>query len=433
MIPVPVVAVKSTSNAMGRSVEGARIATERASAGGTSVSEGVAGVRLGVARAGIKQQGLDDVVVIALAPGTQTAALFTQNDFRAAPVIVAGKHLALCKAQPAYLLINTGNANAGTGDAGMAAAMRCCEGLAELTETSAQRVLPFSTGVIGEPLPSDLIAAALPAAINDLQQDNWARASGAILTTDTRPKLHSLEVDLAGQSCRITGIAKGAGMVCPDMATMLSFVATDAVIDADLIDELLRAAVDASLNRITVDGDTSTNDAVTLSATGQSGVEIKAGSMQADQFAAALTTVMIQLAQDIVRDGEGATKFVEIRVAGGESIEACDQVGRTIAHSPLVKTALFASDPNWGRILAAIGRAGLSHLDTDAVSIHINGVLIAEQGARAASYTEAQGQAAMAAGDLIIDIALNRGDAEGVIWTTDLSYDYVKINAEYRT
>ena len=433
MIPVPVVAVKSTSNAMGRSVEGARIATERASAGVTSVSEGVAGVRLGVARAGIKQQGLDDVVVIALAPGTQTAALFTQNDFRAAPVIVAGKHLALCKAQPAYLLINTGNANAGTGDAGMAAAMSCCEGLAELTETSAQRVLPFSTGVIGEPLPSDLIAAALPAAINDLQQDNWARASGAILTTDTRPKLHSLEVDLAGQSCRITGIAKGAGMVCPDMATMLSFVATDAVIDADLIDELLRAAVDASLNRITVDGDTSTNDAVTLSATGQSGVEIKAGSMQADQFAAALTTVMIQLAQDIVRDGEGATKFVEIRVTGGESIEACDQVGRTIAHSPLVKTALFASDPNWGRILAAIGRAGLSHLDTDAVSIHINGVLIAEQGARAASYTEAQGQAAMAAGDLIIDIALNRGDAEGVIWTTDLSYDYVKINAEYRT
>lgn len=433
MIPVPVAAAKSISSAMGRSVERPRIARERASTEGTSVNEGVAGVRLGVARAGIKQQGLDDVVVIALAPGTQTAALFTQNDFRAAPVIVAGKHLALSEARPAYLVINTGNANAGTGEAGMAAALSCCERLAELTETSAERVLPFSTGVIGEALPSGLIAAALPAAIDDLRQDNWQRASGAILTTDTKPKLHSLDVDLSGQSCRITGIAKGAGMVCPDMATMLSFVATDAAIDAGLLDELLRAAVDASLNRITVDGDTSTNDAVTLSATGQSGVKIEAGSTQANQFAEALTTVMIHLAQDIVRDGEGATKFVEIRVTGGESIEACDQVGRTIAHSPLVKTALFASDPNWGRILAAIGRAGLSHLDTDAVSIHINGVLIAEHGARAASYTEAQGQAAMAAGDLIIDVALNRGDAEGVIWTTDLSYDYVKINAEYRT
>lgn len=433
MIPVPVAAAKSISSAMGRSVERPRIARERASTEGTSVNEGVAGVRLGVARAGIKQQGLDDVVVIALAPGTQTAALFTQNDFRAAPVIVAGKHLALSEARPAYLVINTGNANAGTGGAGRAAALSCCESLAALTETSVENVLPFSTGVIGEPLPSDCIAAALPTAIDDLRQDNWQRASGAILTTDTKPKLHSLDVDLSGQSCRITGIAKGAGMVCPDMATMLSFVATDAAIDAGLLDELLRAAVDASLNRITVDGDTSTNDAVTLSATGQSGVKIEAGSTQANQFAEALTTVMIHLAQDIVRDGEGATKFVEIRVTGGESIEACDQVGRTIAHSPLVKTALFASDPNWGRILAAIGRAGLSHLDTDAVSIHINGVLIAEHGARAASYTEAQGQAAMAAGDLIIDVALNRGDAEGVIWTTDLSYDYVKINAEYRT
>ena len=433
MIPVPVAAAKSISSAMGRSVERPRIARERASTEGTSVSKAVAGVRLGVARAGIKQQGLDDVVVIALAPGTQTAALFTQNDFRAAPVIVAGKHLALSEARPAYLVINTGNANAGTGGAGMTAALSCCESLAALTETSVESVLPFSTGVIGEPLPSDCIAAALPAAIDDLRQDNWQRASGAILTTDTKPKLHSLDVDLSGQSCRITGIAKGAGMVCPDMATMLSFVATDAAIDAGLLDELLRAAVDASLNRITVDGDTSTNDAVTLSATGQSGVKIEAGSTQANQFAEALTTVMIHLAQDIVRDGEGATKFVEIRVTGGESIEACDQVGRTIAHSPLVKTALFASDPNWGRILAAIGRAGLSHLDTDAVSIHINGVLIAEHGARAASYTEAQGQAAMAAGDLIIDVALNRGDAEGVIWTTDLSYDYVKINAEYRT
>ena len=222
-------------------------------------------------------------------------------------------------------------------------------------------------------------------------------------------------------------------MICPNMATMLAFVATDAAIEAPLLNEMLSAAVKASFNRITVDGDTSTNDAVTLSATGQSGVEITAGSEQAEHFAQGLTSLMIELAQDIVRDGEGASKFVEIRVTGGESEAACDQVARTVAHSPLVKTALFASDPNWGRILAAIGRAGLEDFDTDAVSIHLNGLLIAEQGARAASYTEAKGQEAMAAGDLVIDISLDRGDAETVIWTTDLSYDYVRINAEYRT
>ena len=393
----------------------------------------VAGVKLGVAQAGIKKVDHDDLVVIALAPGTRTSALFTKNAFRAAPVQLAETHLEVAETQPRYLLINTGNANAGTGETGIQSASQCCEALARLTDTDAGVVLPFSTGVIGEPLSAEQIGAALPAALHDLRDAGWERAAGAILTTDTRAKLRSAAVELDGQCCTITGIAKGAGMICPNLATMLAFVATDAAIEAPLLNEMLFAAVKASFNRITVDGDTSTNDAVTLSATGQSGVEITAGSEQAEQFAQALTSLMIELAQDIVRDGEGASKFVEIRVTGGESEAACDQVARTVAHSPLVKTALFASDPNWGRILAAIGRAGLEDLDTDAVSIHLNGALIAEQGARAASYTEAKGQEAMAAGDLVIDISLDRGDAESVIWTTDLSYDYVRINAEYRT
>ena len=393
----------------------------------------VAGVKLGVAQAGIKKVDHDDLVVIALAPGTRTSALFTKNAFRAAPVQLAETHLEVAETQPRYLLINTGNANAGTGETGIQSASQCCEALARLTDTDAGVVLPFSTGVIGEKLSAEQIGAALPAALHDLRDAGWERAAGAILTTDTRAKLRSAAVEIDGQCCTITGIAKGAGMICPNMATMLAFVATDAGIEAPLLNEMLFAAVKASFNRITVDGDTSTNDAVTLSATGQSGVEITAGSEQAEHFAQALTSLMIELAQDIVRDGEGASKFVEIRVTGGESEAACDQVARTVAHSPLVKTALFASDPNWGRILAAIGRAGLEDLDTDAVSIHLNGALIAEQGARAASYTEAKGQEAMAAGDLVIDISLDRGDAESVIWTTDLSYDYVRINAEYRT
>ncbi|MBR9795210.1 MAG: bifunctional glutamate N-acetyltransferase/amino-acid acetyltransferase ArgJ [Gammaproteobacteria bacterium] len=397
------------------------------------MSTAVAGVQLGVAQAGIKKANHDDLVVIALAPGTRTAALFTQNAFRAAPVQLAEAHLAAAEAQPRYLLINTGNANAGTGEAGFRSASACCDALARLTETDASAVLPFSTGVIGEPLSAEQITTALPAALDDLCDVGWERAAGAILTTDTRAKLRSIQVELDGQQCTITGIAKGAGMICPNMATMLAFVATDAAIEVPLLGELLSAAAQASFNRITVDGDTSTNDAVTLSATGQSGIEVTAGSEHAEHFVQSLTTLMIELAQDIVRDGEGASKFVEIRVTGGESEAACDQVARTVAHSPLVKTALFASDPNWGRILAAIGRAGLEDLDTDAVSIHLNGVLIAEHGARASSYTEEKGQEAMASGDLLIEIALDRGDAATVIWTTDLSYDYVRINAEYRT
>ena len=393
----------------------------------------IAGVRLGIAQAGIKRGDHDDLVVVELAPGTHTAAVFTQNAFRAAPVVIAEAHLTAAQCQPRHLIINTGNANAGTGDEGVTAANVCCAEVARLTQTSVETVMPFSTGVIGESLPSDLLVNAMPSALSGLAEDQWERAAAAILTTDTRVKLRSVEISLDGQCCRITGIAKGAGMICPNLATMLAFVATDAVIDAELLDSLLRSAASASFNRITVDGDTSTNDAVTLSATGQSGVEVTAGSERAEHFAQALTALMIELAQDIVRDGESASKFVEIRVTGGESEGACDQVARAVAHSPLVKTALFASDPNWGRILAAIGRAGLEDLDTDAVSIHLNGVLIAEHGARAASYTEEKGQEAMASGDLLIEIALDRGDAATVIWTTDLSYDYVRINAEYRT
>lgn len=393
----------------------------------------ISGVQLGVAQAGIKTGGKDDLLLVTLSTGTRTAARFTQNAFRAAPVDVAAAHLATMQGRPRYLLVNTGNANAGTGQAGHQAAMACCDAVATEMGASIAEVLPFSTGVIGEPLPTDRIITALSEARKNLREDNWERAAGAILTTDTRTKLRTVGLDLGGQRCRITGIVKGAGMICPNLATMLAFVATDAAITQPLLEALLASAVDASFNRITVDGDTSTNDAVTLSATGQSGVELLVDSTDCQMFSEALISLMIELAQDIVRDGEGASKFVEIRVAGGETQAAADQVARAIAHSPLVKTALFASDPNWGRILAAIGRAGLNDLDTNAVSIHLNGVLIAEQGERAVSYTESQGQQAMAPTDLVIDIGLNRGEEYAVVWTTDLSYDYVKINAEYRT
>ena len=393
----------------------------------------VSGVALGVAQAGMKTAGKDDLLLVSLSPDTRTAARFTQNAFRAAPVDIAAAHVAATQGEPRYLLINTGNANAGTGELGWSAAMACCDAVATHMGVPVQAVLPFSTGVIGEPLPSDRIVAALGEAADDLSEDNWEQAAGAILTTDTHSKLRTVEVELGGQECRITGIAKGAGMICPDLATMLAFVATDVTLEQTLLETLLASAADASFNRITVDGDTSTNDAVTLSATGRSGVVIEADSPECRVFSEALTTLMIALAQDIVRDGEGASKFVEIRVKGGETQQAAEKVARTIAHSPLVKTALFASDPNWGRILAAIGRAGLAELDTRAVTIHINSVLIAEKGARAASYTEVQGQEAMEPTDLMVEVELSRGDEQAVIWTTDLSYDYVKINAEYRT
>ena len=393
----------------------------------------IPGIRLGVAQAGIKYANRDDLTIIEIAEGSSTAAVFTQNAFRAAPVLVAERNNV--EADARYILINSGNANAGTGAPGMAACDQSCEALANATQTHSRQVLPFSTGVIGELLPVEKIEAAIPAAISDLSAANWERASKAIMTTDTVPKLRSKVVTLEdGRCCHLVGMSKGSGMIQPNMATMLGFIATDASISREMLDGMLRAAVNVSFNRITVDGDTSTNDAVTLTATGQSDFLITpTDRVAALAFQAALTELATELAQDIVRDGEGATKFVEITVSSAYSEAEADQVARTVAHSPLVKTALFASDPNWGRILAAVGRAGVSELDVEAVSLSLNGVLIAEKGARAESYTEEAGVAAMAPGDLVITIDLGRGEKSATLWTTDFSYDYVKINAEYRT
>ena len=392
----------------------------------------IAGIRLGVAQAGIKYAGRDDLTLIEIAQGSTTAAVFTQNAFRAAPVTVAERNNAAQDAR--YLLINSGNANAGTGLPGMMACEQTCVDVARLTESDARRVLPFSTGVIGELLDPGTLAAALPSAITNLDEGNWERAARAIMTTDTRPKMRTQRVEVGGWSCCLTGMSKGSGMIQPNMATMLGFIATDAVIPASMLDGMLRAAVNLSFNRITVDGDTSTNDAVTLSATGQSDFVVSpTAPEEALAFQAALNELAIALAQDIIRDGEGATKFVEIEVLDARSVDEADRVARTIAHSPLVKTALFASDPNWGRILAAVGRAGVEDLDVDTVSLSLNGVLIAEKGARAQNYTEQAGVAAMAPEDLLISVNLARGNQAATIWTTDFSYDYVKINAEYRT
>ena len=392
----------------------------------------IAGVRLGVAQAGIKYEGRDDLTLIEFAEGSSTAAVFTLNAFRAAPVVVAERNNTRQDAR--YILINSGSANAGTGKAGMDACEASCAAVAKLANDVPNRVLPFSTGVIGELLPVEKIEAALPEAMADLSEANWTRAARAIMTTDTRPKLRVKTVEVNGRSCRIAGMSKGSGMIQPNMATMLGFIATDASIPPAMLDGMLRAAVNLSFNRITVDGDTSTNDAVTLTATGQSNFVISPTTTdEAQAFQLALITLATELAQDIVRDGEGATKFVAMEVSGALSVAEADSVARTVAHSPLVKTALFASDPNWGRVLAAIGRAGVENLDVDAVSLSINGVLIAEKGARADSYTEQAGVAAMAPEDLLISIDLARGNETATIWTTDFSYDYVKINAEYRT
>ena len=407
----------------------------------------VAGIRLGVAQAGMKKPNKDDVTLIEIAQGATVSAVFTQNAFCAAPVHVARKHWLEAGRSARYWLINTGNANAGTGQAGMQAALSTCEAVAAASAVSAtaesvvnsQQVMPFSTGVIGEPLPHERISAALPAAFEALVDNGWERAANAILTTDTRAKVASRTININGNTVTLTGMSKGSGMIRPNMATMLAFFATDAAVEQPLLDALFATAMDLSFNRITVDGDTSTNDAAVIAATGASGAVLSADdqSPQASDnlaaFTQALESLAIELAQAIVRDGEGATKFVEVVVQGGADSAECDAVAYTIAHSPLVKTALFASDPNWGRLLAAIGRAGLANLVVEDVGVYINDVLIAENGARAASYTEAQGVAAMAPTDLVIRVTLGRGDAQSTVWTTDFSYDYVKINAEYRT
>ena len=392
----------------------------------------VAGFRLGTTSAGIKTPGRPDLVVMEMAAGSSTAAVFTQNAFCAAPVIVAREHLA--RHQPAYLLVNTGNANAGTGDAGMRDARQCCAALAGQAGCPVQAVLPFSTGVIGEPLPAGKIQSSLPMALERLDENGWAAAATAILTTDTVAKGASKRILLDGETVTITGIAKGAGMIRPDMATMLAFIATDAAVERAVLQDCLLAATEKSFNRITVDGDTSTNDACVLVATGKSAAPaIEKNGLNYELFCSAVTEVCILLAQAIVRDGEGATRFVTVAVDGGRSSDECLDVAYTIAHSPLVKTALFAGDPNWGRILAAVGRAGLIGLDMEAIQIYLDDVCIVRDGGRAPDYTEAAGQQVMNRKDITIRVVLNRGEYSEEIWTCDLSYDYVKINAEYRT
>ena len=393
----------------------------------------VAGFRLAAACAGIKQAGRLDLVLMELVPESTVAGVFTRNAFCAAPVQVARTHLAATC--PRYLLVNTGNANAGTGEPGLADARRCCQAVAESVGVTVEQVLPFSTGVIGEPLPVDKIRAGISGLGATLGEENWAPAAQGILTTDTRPKLASRRLELDGQPVTITGMAKGAGMLMPNMATMLAYVATDAAIAQPLLNSLWSEAVENSFNRISVDGDTSTNDAAILVATGQALADpiSDAGDARCAVFMAALQELVLELAQGLVRDGEGASKFVAVNISGGGSEPECLQVAYTVAHSPLVKTALFASDPNWGRLLAAIGRAGVADLDVDRVEVLINDVLVAESGCRAASYTEEQGIAAMAPTDIHIEIRLHRGDASATVWTSDLSYDYVRINAEYRT
>ncbi len=389
----------------------------------------VAGVRLGTASAGVRKPGRRDLVVIELAPGSTCAGLFTRNAFCAAPVQIARDHLQ--RSAPRYWVINTGNANAGTGRPGLDAAREVCAALAGNVGVATEQVLPFSTGVIGEPLPAERIVAALPAAVEALDADGWRLAAEGILTTDTRAKGASRVLRIAGRDIAITGIAKGAGMIRPDMATMLAFVATDAQVPQPQLQTLLEAAAARSFNRITIDGDTSTNDALMLAATGAAEVELDAAALYA--LGEAVAEVCIELAQALVRDGEGATKFVTVRVEGGADAAECLAVAYAVAESPLVKTALFASDPNWGRILAAVGRAGVAGLDVGRVSLWLDEVLIAEGGARAPGYTEAAGQRVMDREEITIRLHLGRGDSGETLWTTDLSHEYVRINAEYRT
>jgi len=393
----------------------------------------VPGIRLGTARAGIRKPDRRDLVVIECAPGARTAAVFTRNRFCAAPVVVAREHLS--KSTPRALLINTGFANAGTGAPGEADARTCCEALARELKCAPQEVLPFSTGVIGERLPIERIVAGLPGCVAGLGEPGWSEAAHGIMTTDTVPKGSSRQIQLDGKTVTVTGIAKGAGMIRPDMATMLAFIATDAAISKSALQACLEMAVNNSFNRITVDGDTSTNDACLLLATGRAGhASIESSSGQSyETLARAVGEVCTELAQAIIRDAEGATKFITIDVGGGASESDCLEVAYTIAHSPLVKTAFFASDPNWGRILAAIGRTPIPRLDVDRVSIHLDDVCVVRHGGLAADYTEAKGLAVMKRPEIRVRVDLGAGTARATVWTSDLSHDYVRINAEYRS
>jgi glutamate N-acetyltransferase/amino-acid N-acetyltransferase len=393
----------------------------------------VPGVRLGVAAAGIKYTDRQDMLVVELAEGGGAAAVFTRNAFCAAPVHVAKAHLQ--SVNPRYLLVNSGNANAGTGDQGMRDAEACCRYLAQAAGCRPEQVLPFSTGVIGENLPLERMRQAMPAALANLTDDGWERAARAIMTTDTRPKLVYRQFEIDGVGVNLAGIAKGAGMIRPDMATMLAYLATDMAVDSDLLQSCLNEAVESSFNSITVDGDTSTNDACILMASGASSLPpVTSGESEAyRRLCEAVSEVSMALAREIVRDGEGATKLVEVVVEQANDLDEARQVAYTVAHSPLVKTALFASDPNWGRILAAVGRAGLRQLEIERVEIWLDKVCIVRDGGRAADYTEVAGQAVMDKPELLIRVKLGRGEVCAKVMTCDLSYDYVKINAEYRT
>ena len=392
----------------------------------------VEGVRSAVVESGVRYANRLDLVLFELAEKTKTAGVFTLNAFCAAPVTVARRHIAAMS--PRYLLINTGNANAGTGVQGERDAIACCEAVARECGVNSEQVLPFSTGVIGELLPVDKIVGALPAAHKALAIDQMAAAARGIMTTDTRPKMVSRQVMVEGHQVTISGIAKGSGMIKPNMATMLSYIFTDAKLTQSTLERLLREQVALSFNRITVDGDTSTNDCCLLCATGYSAAPVEAESGQCHAvFEEALADVFRELAVELIKDAEGATKFVTVAVTGGRDSFECLQVGYAVAESPLVKTALFASDPNWGRILAAIGRAGLDDLVINAVEVWLGNTRIVENGCRDADYTEAAGQAEMSGKEITISISLARGDFSEKIFTADLSYDYVRINADYRS
>jgi glutamate N-acetyltransferase/amino-acid N-acetyltransferase len=394
----------------------------------------VAGVSLGFAQANIKRENRKDLLVIGLCEGARVAGVFTKNRFCAAPVIVAREHLATGSNIRA-LLVNTGNANAGTGEQGLADAHSTCAALAGLLGCQAAQILPFSTGVIMEPLPVAKIAAGLPAAVANMSEDNWLNAAEAIMTTDIVAKAISRQVIIDGVTVTITGIAKGSGMIHPNMATMLGYIATDAGLSQPLLQQLVTEAANRSFNCITVDGDTSTNDSLMLIATGKSLLP-EISSVDSTAYGAlleAISEVAIYLAQAIVRDGEGATKFITIKIEGGRDEDECRKIGYAIAHSPLVKTAFFASDPNLGRILAAIGYAGVDDLDVAALQLYLDDVLVAEHGGRASSYSEEDGQRVMQQSDITIRVVLNRGGVNATLWTCDFSYDYVKINASYRS
>ncbi|QIY79103.1 bifunctional glutamate N-acetyltransferase/amino-acid acetyltransferase ArgJ [Chromobacterium violaceum] len=390
----------------------------------------VAGVELLVAEAGIKTTGRKDVLVVKLDKGNTVAGVFTRNRFCAAPVQLCQEHLA-AGVQIRALVVNTGNANAGTGFDGRARALSVCRAVAERDQLQTEQVLPFSTGVILEPLPADKIVAALPA----LRQADWAEAAEAIMTTDTLAKAASRRLDIGGKAVTVTGIAKGSGMIHPNMATMLGFVATDAAVTRPMLNQLVREVADQSFNSITVDGDTSTNDSFILISTGQSGAELIDSAEQPayQQLKQALLEVAIELAQAIVRDGEGATKFITVDVNGGRSVAECKDVAYAIARSPLVKTAFFASDPNLGRLLAAIGYAGVADLDVDRLSLYLDDVLVACEGGRNPAYKEEQGQAVMNQSEITVRVELGRGSASARVWTCDFSYEYVRINADYRS